>query len=119
MSTAHFPQGRTEVDADDVLREALRNKQEIRLRPANDQGFVLEIDGVPFPGPDTGFPWETFQWPIHDLDVHGESCRELVAELEDSINSRRTRHRNSIPATQNHALAEGTQVPPGGGEQSP
>lgn len=102
-----YAHGQLSLDFDDVLSQALREDREVRLEHADRNGFVVVIDGVKLPTARDGFPRESFCWPLKDLVIDRGEATELVDELAENVERRRTKRRNAAANTKIHSLAEG------------
>ena len=102
----HYAHGQLSLDFDDVLSQALREGREVRLEHADRNGYVVVIDGVKLPTA-REFPRESFCWPLDDLVVDRGEATELMDELAENVERRRTKRRNAAANTEGHSLAEG------------
>lgn len=102
----NFPHGSLPLDFDDIVSQALREGREVRLDHADRNGYVVIIDGVKLPNERDGFPREMFGWMLKDLEFAVEAT-ELVDELAESVERRRTKRRNATANVELHSVAEG------------
>ena len=103
----NFAHGQPSIDFDDVLSQALQEGRDVRIENAERNGFVVVIDGIPLPTARDGFPREMFCWPLDDLVVDRGEATELVDELAENVERRRTKRRNAAVNTDGHSIAEG------------